>query len=309
MAVSITSNFWGDVVEELMMLAVTGNEVVDGGHIYVSDKIQRKRAIPRVRMDQIIQDLAATPTSQGTFTIDERALDPEDFMVYVEFDPNDFRDMWEFAAPKGEFVFTELNPTIQADLLRALLEGENGVNPYMGQAILQGDMVAGVAPYNKFNGIITRALADADVIDVAGYAALTSSNILDKMQDTFEASRVPTRQAGKYKILMSVTDHEKYREALVNLTYKGIDPTMAAPTKFHGKELVPLVGMPENAMIATIADTTRGSNIWLGVRGIADYSAIKVMPKQNNSDLWFFKMKMNADTQIKFGQDLVLYHA
>jgi hypothetical protein len=129
------------------------------------------------------------------------------------------------------------------------------------------------------------------------------------MQDTFEASRVPTRQAGKYKIFMSVTDHEKYREALVNLTYKGIDPTMAAPEKFHGKQLVPLVGMPENAMIATIADTTRGSNIWLGVRGIADYSAIKVMPKQNNSDLWFFKMKMNADTQIKFGQDLVLYHA
>lgn len=309
MAVAISSNFWGDVVEELFTLATTGNEVVDGGHIFVSDNIQRKRAIPRVTMSQIIQPMAATPTSQGTFTHNERELDPDPFLVYVEFDPNDYRDMWEFAAPKGEFVFTQLNPKIQAALLKELLEGTNGVNEYMGTAIFQGNKATGTDPYNNFDGLITKAKADADVIDVSNYAALTSSNIFAKLQSIHDATRVPTRRNSKFKYLMSVVDTEKYSEAQKNQSYKGVDVTSEGIMKFHGKDVVPLVGMPENTVIATIADSTRGSNIWMGVRGMADFSAIKVDLVQNNSDLWFFKMKMSCDTQIKFGQDLSLYTA
>lgn len=309
MAVSITSNFWGDVVDELFAMAVTQNEIVDGGHIYVSDKIQRKRAIPRVKMNQIIQAPAATPTSQGTFTLDERSLDPDDFLVYVEFDPNDFRDMWEPFAPTGEFNFTKLNPKTQAALLQALLEGENGVNPYMGQAILQGDKTAGVAPYNRFNGIITRALADADVVDVAGYAALTEANIIAKIGDVYSAARVAVRQSNKFKIFMSVNDFEKWGNANKALSNKGPDYSSPPPGKFNGKTLVPLVGMPDNCMFGTIASADRGSNIWMGVRGITDFSAVQVDKLQANSDLWFFKLKMSADTQIKFGQDFVLYHS
>lgn len=310
MATSLSSNFWGDVIEELMVLAVTGNEIVDGGHIHVEDNIQKRRAIPRLKMDSIIQDMAATPTSQGTFTIDERQLDPDPFLVYVEWDPNDFRALWEPFAPTGDFVFTELNPTVQSAILREVLEGSNGVNEFMGKAILQGDKVTpATAPLNKFNGLIYRAKNDADVIDVTNYAALTSSNIIEKLQDTYEATRIPVRMNSNFKILTSVVDFEKYREALVNLTNKSIDPTQDAPNMFHGRKLVPLVGMPENVMIATIADSSRGSNIYLGVQGLADYSSIKVAPVQNNSDLWFLKMKMAADTQIKFGQDLTLYSA
>lgn len=309
---SITTSFAGDVVEELMMLAVTQNEIVDGGHIYVDDNIAYKRKIKRYRQTNVIQDMAATPASYGSQTLDERTLAPDPFLVYIEFDPNEYRSEWEFLQPKGEFVFSELNPQVQADLLRALLEGEGGVDEYMGTAILQGDKVSGAAPYNKFDGLITKALADADVLDVGSYAALTgggSGNIADKLQAIWDASRVPTRQNPDWKYLMSPVDFEKWRSFLAAKTYKSIDETQEAPKMFHGKEIVPLVGMPENCVIATIARPDRRSNIWMGVRGTVDYTTIKVAPVQNNSDLWFFKMKMSADTQIKFGQDLTLYHS
>lgn len=308
--VNVTSSFAGDVVEELMMLAVTQNEVVDGGHICVDDNIVLKRSLVRYRQSNIIQNMAATPTSYGTLSTNERQLDPDPFLVYVEFDPNEFRNLWEFAHPKGEFVFTELNPTVQTEMLRAILECEGGVNNFMGTAILQGDKTAGVAPLDKFNGLIVKAVADADVIDVASPVALTGGaggNIADKLQAVYDASRVPVRHDPDFKILMSVIDHEKYRSYLTGQTYKSIDVTQNAPNLFHGRTLVPLVGMPENTMIATTASAKRSSNIWLGVRGVVDYTTIKVAPVQNNSDLWFFKMKMSADTQIKFGQDLVLY--
>jgi hypothetical protein len=215
--------------------------------------------------------------------------------------------MWEKWAPTGEFVFTQLSPGLQADFLRMLIEGENGVNTYMASAIINGNIAAGTAPLNKFDGLIVKALADADVVDVAGAAALTSANIIDKLQDVYDASRVPLRRNVDYKIMMSEVDHEKYREALVTLSYKSIDPTMAAPLLYHGKKIVVLTDLPENTIIATQSSASRKSNIWLGVRGKVDQTTIKVDLVQNNSDLWFFKMKMAADTQIKWGQDLVLY--
>lgn len=307
MATSITSNFWGDVVEELMVIAVTQNEIVENGGIYVSTDIQKNRAIPRVGMSQIIQPRAATPTPQGNFTFTERVLTPDDFMVYVEFNPNDFRDMWEKWAPSGDFVWTELNPSLQADLLKMLVEGEYGVNRYMGKAILQGDKTAGVAPYERFNGILKRIADDADVNDIAGAVALTSANIQAKLQLVYDASRIPVRDNPLFKYYLSTIDFEKYRESLVTTTYKSIDATQEAPRLYHGKNLFVLSDMPENNVFATLGSADRNSNIWLGVQGQADFSSIKVDITQNNSELWFFKMLMGADTQIKFGQDVVSY--
>lgn len=304
---TIVSGFTGDVVEELMTLAVTENEIVDNGHIYVEDNIQQKRSLVRVRQSAIIQDMAATPTSYGGISTNERVLEPDPYMVYMEFDPNEFRKIWEKWAPTGEFVYTQLKPEVQAELLRMLLEGEYGVNTYMASAIINGDIAAGTAPLNKFDGLIVKALADADVVDVAGAAALTSVNIIDKLQDVYDASRIALRRNKDYKIFMSETDHEKYREALVNLSYKSIDPTVAAPLQYHGKQIVVLTDIVENTIFATQSSASRSSNIWLGVRGKVDQTTIKVAEVQNNSDLWFFKMKMAADTQIKWGQDFVLY--
>lgn len=306
---TITSNYNGDYVEELMMLAVTSNEIVEGGHIYIEDNIQFKTSITRVRQSNIIQDLAPTPVSQGTQTTDERTITPDPYMVYIEFDPNKYRKIWEKWQPSGEFVFTELSPEVQKQLLELLLTGENGVDNYMGNAILNGNKAVGVAPLNKFDGLITKAKADADVIDVAGFANLTTANIIAKLGDVYNASRVPVRNNKDFKIFMSVTDYEKYTDALIALANKSIDPTQAGPKMFKGKKIVVLTDIPEHTMFATVSNDTRKSNIWLGVRGLVDMSTVKVAQLQANSDLWFFKMKMAADTQIKWGQDFVLYAA
>jgi hypothetical protein len=307
---TINSNFAGDVVEELMTLAVTENEIVEGGHIYIEDNIQYKRNITRVRQSQIIQDMAATPTSHGNISTDERQLEPDPYMVYIEFDPNEFRKLWERWAPTGEFVYTELSGEVQAELLRMLLEGENGVNSYMASAIINGDKGnTAIKPLDKFDGLLKKFAADSDVIDVAAPVALTSGNIIAKLEEVYQAARKPARRNKDWKIFLSEEDHDKYREALVALDYKSIDATQAAPLIYRGKPLVVLTDLPENKMYATYTSPQRSSNLWLGVRGKVDSTTIKVAAVQANSDLWFFKMKMAADTQIKWGQDVVFYNA
>ena len=62
----------------------------------------------------------------------ERYLEPADFMVYLEFNPRDYEKYWKFAQPEGNLVFRELDPKIQATMLRLLMDKKN---EYIGNAI------------------------------------------------------------------------------------------------------------------------------------------------------------------------------
>jgi len=306
MALAITSNYAGDVVEEIATLLVTQNQTVAGGHVHIETNIFKQRSIPRGTIDNVIQDRLATPVSLGTYTQDERVLLPGEFMVYVEFNPNDFRDVWEPFQPSGDFVFSELAPQVQTTILKLVLEGTGGVQPYLGNAIWQGDL-AGAAPLNKFDGFETKATADADVLDVSTPIALTAGNIIAEIGRLYDLVPVPVRADPAFKIFMGETDKELYWDALIALANKGRDPSEAQALTFKGKPIVPLVGVTKDRMFGTKADTSRGSNLWFGLTGTNDTNTMRVDRLQANSELFFVKMIMGADTQIKFGQELVNY--
>lgn len=305
MGFAVTTNFAGDVVQEIALLAAIQNEAVMGGHIFVSDDIRKQRSLPRMTVDQIIQDRQDTPTSVGTITSDERTLIPTDFMVYVEFNPNDFRDVWDFMQSTNPFVFAELSTEVQSAVLEEVLMGTNGVSPYMGKNIWQGD-TAGSAPDNKFDGVRKTAQGDSDVVDVVG-TTLTAANIIAEIQKTFDATPVVVRDNPSYKIIVSSKTVDLYFDALIALANKGPAPNQITDMNYKGRPLVGLFGMPDDVMIATIASADRGSNIWLGLGWQPDFNTIKIELLQANSELWFVKMLMSADTQIVFGQHLVLY--
>ncbi len=303
---SVTTNFNGDLVEEIMVLASVQNETVAGGHINIETDIRKDRSLPRMQMSQIIQDRAATPVSSGLFTYDERKLTPKDWMVYVEFNPNDFRAIWQTFQSTDPFVFSELPNDVQIVMVRLVLEGQNGVNPYIGQAIWQGDIAAGTPPLDKFDGLRVKAAADATVVDVVG-TTLTAANIFAELQKVYDASRVEARRHPDYKIFIPDSAFELYTNALRDLTNKSIDPTEEAPKLFRGKTLVNLVGMPDDTMTATVSNDDRSSNIHLGVGAIEDQNTLQIEKLQANSEKWFIKMLMDMDTQIMFGEDYVDY--
>lgn len=106
--------------------------------IHIKSGIQYKYTLPSVSLGDIIQDNKPTPTSptdsKGTYTFRERYLEPKDFMVYLEFNPRDFEKYWMFAQPDGNLVFRELDPKVQATMLRLLMDKKNA---FIGDAIWQ----------------------------------------------------------------------------------------------------------------------------------------------------------------------------
>lgn len=304
MALAITSTYAGEVLESFLQLAVTGNEIVQGGHIFVKSGIKKSYTLPRIKVDNLIQDRVATPSAGvGTFTMDEKKLTPDDFMVYTEFNPRDFEDMWRPFQPQGNLVFRTLAANVQVDMVAEIMKS---VGNYMGKAIIQGDKI-GSAPYDKFDGLIVKALADAAVIDVATPLTLTVGNVIGEMTRSLAAVPESIEDHPNLKIFMSKATRKLYRDAIHGETYKGEFVESDNVKSFKGKPIVALSGFPDDRLLITHAAANRTSNLWLGVDVENDADTVQVERLQANSELYFFKMLMKADTAIGWGQETVLY--
>ena len=53
-------------------------------------------------------------------------------MVYLEFNPRDYEKYYKFAQPEGNLVFRDLDPKVQAKMLRLLMDRKN---EYIGESI------------------------------------------------------------------------------------------------------------------------------------------------------------------------------
>jgi hypothetical protein len=70
---------------------------------------------------------------------------------------------------------------------------------------------------------------------------------------------------------------------------------------------VPLAGMPDNTIIATVSCPDQESNLWLGVNSTADQDGLTLARLQANSELYFIKGLFKMDTQVGFADFIVIY--
>ena len=137
----LQNGYNGEVLEDLLTYTAQGNDTYKEGLIHIKAGIQHKYTLPAIKLGDIIQDNVPTPTSnhgakgangENEYTLTERYLEPSDFMVYLEFNPRDYEKYWKFAQPDGNLVFRELDPKVQATMLRLLMDKKN---EYIGNAI------------------------------------------------------------------------------------------------------------------------------------------------------------------------------
>ena len=117
------TNYNGEVLEQLLTLAATGNEIVEKGLIMVIPGVEKKISLPRLKSGKMLQKRKENPgveDSKGNFNYNEKSLDPKDFMAFTVFNPRAFEQIWRKWQPKGNLVFAELPPEAQNALLAEL---------------------------------------------------------------------------------------------------------------------------------------------------------------------------------------------
>lgn len=337
----LQNGYAGEVLEDLLTYTAQGNDTFKEGLIHIKSGIQHKYTLPAVKLGDIIQDNVPTPLSvhgaKGTngeneYVFSERYLEPQDFMIYLEFNPRDYEKYWKFCQPDGNLVFRELDPKVQAVMLRLLIEEKN---EYLGNAIWTsakgGIAKAGItepadcikigAKKEKyFDGVIKRLIDNitaTDVETIAGGQAIMSGTteltdgaaVEQALYTMWKKCPKHIRKKNNLSFIIGWDAWDQYDQFLSNKTYKYTESTDVNKYKFKGKRIVPIVGIPEHTIVLGDFSTGMDSNLWMGVDYANDTEVLKIDRLQSNSELFFFQARMKMDVNIVRPAEIIMHTA
>ena len=337
----LQNGYNGEVLEDLLTYTAQGNDTYKQGLIHIKSGIQHKYTLPAIKLGEIIQDNTPTPTSvqgakgpngENEYQFTERYLNPSDFMVYLEFNPRDYEKYWKFAQPDGNLVFRELDPKVQATMLRLLMDKKN---EYIGNAIWTaakgGAAAAGVAtPTDSiqigrgkekyFDGVIKRIIDNVNATDaqtIAGGQCVVSGNTELTDGAAVEAAlyamwkKCPKqiRNNPGLSFVIGWEAWDAYDQYISDKMVKYSENTEVNRYRFKGKKITPIVGIPEHTIVLGQFTTGMDSNLWMGVDYANDSEVLKIDRLQANSELFFFQMRMKMDVNIVRPGEIVVHTA
>ena len=303
------TTYAGESASSFIVKAMTGNETVQGGNVFIKDGIKKKFTIPRFDADyeDFIQDRQAEPQSQGEMFVTGRAIEPADYMIFTKFNPRDYEDHW-FA--------TQLNPTLIDRSLPATVESVVSQevlkrhDRYTNKAFWNSQTSATTTKYKYYNGFIKKAQVETtgtDATNIVGSpTTLSASNIQAELAKVYAKIPSALKYDPSFKIFVSYATYDFYMDSQINQTYKGNDVTMNGVGRYKGLEVVKIADFPNDVMFGAKATAGMDSNLWVGLNSTQDAS-LQIGKFSNYGELYFLKMLMKVDVQIGWCSEVVLY--
>ncbi len=294
------TNYNGEVLEQILTLAATGNEIVEKGLVMIIPGVEKKISLPRLKSGKMLQKRKEDPQksdSKGDFNYDEKSLDPVDFMAFTVFNPRAFEQIWRKWQPKGNLVFAQLPPEGQNALLSEL---SKQVQFELGDHYVNGEF--GDDDDHLMNGILTQAAKDKNCIIVE----TTETTMVKKLYAIRNAIPKAIRNNPNLKILMSIDDFDKYDDELTERENKNASETDVNQKRFKGIQIETIASWPDDLIVATLCSTGSNGNLFVAVNLQDDEDVIQIDKLSAASELYFFKLLMKADTNIAFGEEFVV---
>lgn len=338
------NTYSGDVLEDLLVYTAQGNDTFAEGLIHIKPGVQKRYVLPHIELGEIIQDNKPTPTSSdgaatddgfNQYTFSERYLDPQDLMVYLEFNPRDFEEYWKPFQPDGQLLFRDLDPKVQSKMLHLLIDKKDqyigdsiwcarkgGVDANIecptGATVLGGKTAAGRMKY--FDGVLARVIDNLNTTDknelaggqviLAGNTELTTgAQVETALYTMWKATPKKLRKHSNLKFVMGWDLWDLYDEYLTKKEVKYVENADVNKRRFKGKPIVVINGMPEHTIFLGKFSSGMDSNLWMGVDYATDQESVKVERLQANSELYFFQMRMKMDVNIVLPAEIVVWTA
>lgn len=295
------SAYSGEVLENILTVAATGNEIVEKGLIMVIPGVEKAIALPRLKAGKMLQKRKEDPVKEdgkGDFNYDEKSLDPVDFMAFTVFNPRAFESIWRPFQPKGALVFRELPPHIQNKFLEEL---SKQVKFELGGHFINGEYVKNGTDDQLMNGILTQAALDKDVI-VVDSAATT---MIAKLAAVRAAIPKAMRNNPNLRIILSIEDFDKYDDELTAREHKNSSETEVNSKRYKGITIETLAAWPEGLIVATLCSMGSDGNLFAAVNLQDEENVIQIDKLTNAGESYFFKLLMKADTNIAFGEEFI----
>jgi hypothetical protein len=302
---SITSTYAGEFAGKYIAAALLSSSTIDNGGIEVKPNIKFKEVIKKLATGDLVANASCDFAATSTVTLTERIIQPEEFQVNLQLCKQDFISDWE-AVSMGYSAFDTLPKNFQDFLLAHVIAkvAEKTENTIWGGA----NATAG-----EFDGFVTLAAADSDVIDVSA-ATVTAANVIAQMGAVVDA--IPSTIYGKEDLYLYVSSNvaRAYVRALGGFGAAGLG---AAGTNnqgtqwwnngaltFDGVKVFVAQGLANNRMMAA-----QKSNLYFGTGLLSDHNEVKVidMADIDGSQNVRIVMRYTAGVQYGLGSEIVLY--
>ena len=301
---SITTTYAGEFAGEYISAALLSGVTIDNGGITVKPNVKFKEVIKKLATDGIVKDGTCDFADTSTITLTERVIEPETFQVNLELCKADFRSDWD-AIQMGYSAFDNL-PASFADFLISHAQAK------VAQKI-ENNIWGGVnATEGEFDGIVTLATADADVIDVVG-TSVTAGNVIDELGKVVDA--IPSALYGSEDLHLYVAQnvYRAYVRALGGFAANGVGANgvggqgtnqAMGDLMFDGVKVFVANGLSNNYIVAA-----EKSNLFFGTGILNDANEVKVldMADLDGSQNVRVIMRFTASVQYGIGSDIVLY--
>jgi len=321
----------GEAASYMLLRPVAEASTVKEGLISIQET-KKQFHFPRLEVSNFLQKDSPTPTNGGTILVDGNTITLNTFQIYLEFDPQQFSQHWFANELQTQILDRSLPQTMENFLMRHLMAKNNlkidnliwrgreeydPTSPSYVTPASKGDTGTdeSAADLYYFNGLIKQALDDANTIQIGTPVALTTANVLEKLQLVYD--KVPKGVLYKFgaygmKFLVSFRTMQlieyAYNVSATTAPYKNGNFYDPATRAYLGYTIVPVAGFPDNTIVASLASPDySATNTFLVVNSTDDTSTVKMSPKLNYSDIWFLRAKMKMNCGWGFTDQLVLY--
>ena len=300
---SITTTYAGQFAGKYIAAALLSGSTIENGGIEVKPNVKYKEVIKKGATDaNIIKDATCDFTPTGTLTLTERILQPEEFQVNLELCKKDFRSDWE-AVQMGYSAYDNLPPAF-SDFIIAHVAGL--VAEKTEQNIWSGTN----ATAGEFDGFVTLATADADVVDVVG-TTVNAANVVTELGKIVDA--IPSALYAKEDMHIYISQNiaRAYVRALGGFaaTNSGVNAQSHmwygdGALSFDGVKLFVANGLADNKAMAA-----QKSNLYFGTGLLSDLNEVKIldMGDLDGSQNCRVIMRYTSGVQYGIGSDIVLY--
>jgi hypothetical protein len=305
MSVSLTSTYAGEFSGKYIAAALLSASTLDSGAISILPNVKFKSVIQKGATDDIVKDASCDfVTNQGTLTLTEAVLQPDEFQVNLQLCKKDLHNSWE-AEQMGYSAHDSLAPSFAEFVIAHVaskVADKTEKNIWSGATANSGE----------FDGFTAKLTADNDVIDVTG-TTVNAGNVIAELGKVVDA--IPTAVYGQEDLTLYVSSNvaRAYIRALGGFAAtigangsdnKGTQWYNGGELSFDGINIFVAKGLGDNTMVAA-----QKSNLYFGTGILNDQNEVKVidMSDIDGSQNVRIIMRFTAGVQHVFGGDIVLY--
>ena len=305
MSVSLTSTYAGEFSGKYIAAALLSASTLDSGAISILPNVKFKSVIQKGATDDIVKDASCDfVTNQGTLTLTEAVLQPDEFQVNLQLCKKDLHNSWE-AEQMGYSAHDNLAPSFAEFVIAhvsAKVADKTEKNIWSGATANSGE----------FDGFTAKLTADATVVDVTG-TTVNAGNVIAELGKVVDA--IPTAVYGQEDLTLYVSSNvaRAYVRALGGFASgigangsdnKGTQWFNGGELSFDGINIFVAKGLGDNTVVAA-----QKSNLYFGTGILNDQNEVKVidMSDIDGSQNVRVIMRFTAGVQHVFGSDIVLY--